>query len=75
MHSKLGFAVRHLMITDVCGVFAKLNGAFSVDHDATARSSLTIDIEVASVDTGNSGRNEHPRAIKPQQPSVDRNSA
>ena len=58
-HTNADFSVRHLMISNVKGHFSKVSG--NVDYDGKDLKSLKIDaaIEVASVDTGEKGRDEH----------------
>lgn len=60
-HSNVDFSVRHLMISNVKGHFTKVSG--NVDYDGKDLKSLKIDasIEIASVDTGEKGRDEHLR--------------
>jgi polyisoprenoid-binding protein YceI len=50
-HSTVGFSVRHMMITNVRGVFARFRG--EVDYDPARPEATRIDaaIEVASIDT------------------------
>ncbi|CAN5304337.1 YceI family protein [soil metagenome] len=58
-HTTADFSVRHLMISNVKGHFSKVSG--TVDYDGKDLKSLKIDaaIEIASVDTGEKGRDEH----------------
>ncbi len=58
-HTTADFSVRHLMIYNVRGHFTKVSG--NVNYDGKDLKSLKIDaaIEVASVDTGENGRDEH----------------
>ena len=58
-HTNADFSVRHLMISNVKGHFSKVSG--NVDYDGKDLKSLKIDaaIEVASVETGEKGRDEH----------------
>ena len=55
-HSRIGFSVRHAMVTKVRGSFNEFAGSGTVDNGAA---SLHIEITVASIDTRNSGRDEH----------------
>jgi polyisoprenoid-binding protein YceI len=59
VHSQLGFSVRHLMITQVHGVFTKWSGAFSIDPADLPKSQLSVEIEATSVDTRNAQRDGH----------------
>ncbi len=58
-HTTADFSVRHLMISNVKGHFSKVSG--NVDYDGKDLKTLKIDaeIDVASVDTGEKGRDEH----------------
>lgn len=59
VHSQLGFSVRHLLITQVHGVFAKWTGTFSIDPDDLSKSQVTVEIDATSVDTRNPQRDGH----------------
>ncbi len=60
-HSTVGFTARHLMITKVRGRFTSFVGAIHVAED---RLSSTVDatVDLASVTTGDDGRDGHLRA-------------
>lgn len=57
VHSTVGFSVRHLMVTRVRGRFGDVSGAIVVADDGTP--SVTAEIAVGSVDTGNEARDAH----------------
>jgi polyisoprenoid-binding protein YceI len=57
VHSSISFSVRHLMVSKVRGSFGTFTGAVSVAEDGTP--SVTADIDVASVTTGNEQRDGH----------------
>ena len=59
-HSTVGFSVRHLGISKVRGVFGSFSGAVEVVEDPSL-CSLQVEVEVASVDTKDAGRDEHLR--------------
>ena len=59
-HSTVGFVARHLMITKVRGRFADFGGEVVLGDDATA-STLQATVQMASVDTGDEGRDVHLR--------------
>jgi len=59
-HSTIAFKVRHLLGT-AKGTFSKLNGTIEVDRDHPERSSVTVTIAAASIDTGIAKRDEHLR--------------
>jgi len=55
-HSKVGFAVTLVGVSDVDGRFADFDGTISYDEADLTKSSVTAIIKTASVDTGNSDR-------------------
>lgn len=57
-HSTIGFTARHLMITKVRGRFASFAGTVTVAEDPLA-SSVEATVDVASVSTGDEGRDGH----------------
>lgn len=59
-HSDVGFAVRHLMISNVKGHFTKFEGQI-VTAGNRLRSEVTATIDMASVDTANAMRDDHLR--------------
>jgi polyisoprenoid-binding protein YceI len=61
-HSRLGFVVRHAMVTKVRGNFADFSGTIEVDGADPAGSSVAITAQLASVDTGDEGRDGHLRS-------------
>ncbi|WP_406863336.1 YceI family protein [Streptomyces sp. HUAS MG47] len=61
-HSSIGFTVRHAMVTNVRGSFAEHEGALKLDGSDPAKSSATIDVKIASIDTGIADRDNHLRA-------------
>ncbi|MFF0293239.1 YceI family protein [Kitasatospora sp. NPDC004615] len=60
-HSKIGFAVRHAMVTNVRGEFTEYEGKLHLDgaHPANSRADLVI--KVASIHTNQAQRDEHLR--------------
>lgn len=61
-HTHAEFAVRHLMISTVKGRFAEVSGALQVDEADPARSSVEIELDVASIDTRVEQRDQHLRS-------------
>jgi polyisoprenoid-binding protein YceI len=57
VHSAVTFSVRHLMVSKVRGNFDSFTGAITVDEDGTP--SVTAEIAIASVNTGNEQRDAH----------------
>jgi polyisoprenoid-binding protein YceI len=57
-HSQIGFAVRHLGISTVRGLFDSYRGTLTVgdDYDSVA---VDIEVDMASVNSGNRFRDEH----------------
>ncbi|MFE9427133.1 YceI family protein [Kitasatospora sp. NPDC006697] len=60
-HSRIGFAVRHAMVTNVRGEFAEYTGKLHLDGANPAASTAELAIQVASIDTGNEQRDGHLR--------------
>ncbi len=58
-HSNIGFKVKHLMISNVSGKFDKFNGTFDYDEKTKTLTSLTGNIEAASINTENEKRDAH----------------
>ena len=57
-HSVVGFSVRHLGISSIRGRFVEASASLVVGPDL-ADTSLTAEVEMASVSTGNEGRDGH----------------
>jgi polyisoprenoid-binding protein YceI len=60
-HSRIGFAVRHAMVTNVRGEFTEYEGKLHLDGSDPANSKAELVIKVASVDTNQTQRDEHLR--------------
>ena len=58
-HTRVGFSVRHLGISNVKGKFNEFTGSLVLDNDALKAATATI--QVASVDTGVAQRDQHLR--------------
>ncbi|MCX4805974.1 YceI family protein [Streptomyces sp. NPDC058682] len=61
-HSSIGFTVRHAMVTNVRGTFTEHEGSLHLDGADPARSTASIDVKIASVDTGIADRDGHLRS-------------
>lgn len=61
VHSEVGFTVRHLMVSKVRGRFATFSGQI-VTGETPLESSVTADVDLASIDTGNEQRDNHIRS-------------
>jgi polyisoprenoid-binding protein YceI len=58
-HSAAHFSVRHLMISNVRGEFTKVTGSATIDPVNSAKSSVEITIDAASINTREPQRDEH----------------
>lgn len=58
MHTQLGFSVTHLGISVIRGTFDRFSGFLTVG-DTLAGTSVTIEAEMASMNSGNTMRDEH----------------
>ena len=58
-HSAVEFKVRHLMVSNVKGVFGKVAGVVTVDDKDLTKSSVSATIDTASIDTGVAKRDTH----------------
>ena len=61
-HSNIQFKVRHLMVSNVKGVFHKVSGMAEIDDQDMTRSRVSVTIETASVDTGVAKRDDDLRS-------------
>jgi polyisoprenoid-binding protein YceI len=60
-HSEVGFSVRHMMVSKVRGRFTTFSGQLVTAEDPT-RSSVTAEIDLSSINTGQEQRDEHIRS-------------
>ncbi len=58
-HSKIGFSVKHLMISKVTGNFKDFEGTFEFDKDKGVLGAHNFVVKTASVDTQEPKRDEH----------------
>lgn len=61
-HSLVEFSVKHLMITTVKGRFGSVAGTLSLDAERPERSSASVTIDAASIDTRTEQRDQHLRS-------------
>ncbi len=61
-HSEVGFAVRHMVISNVRGAFNDFSGSFAYDPSDLKSFRATASIKVASIDTRNEKRDGHVRS-------------
>ena len=57
-HSKIGFEATHLVIATVEGRFKKFEGTIVID-EKLSKSKANLDVDVASLDTDNTQRDDH----------------
>ncbi|MFD8981469.1 YceI family protein [Streptomyces sp. NPDC059564] len=60
-HSQIGFVARHAMVTKVRGAFNKFEGTAYLDGGDPAKSTASVTIKTASIDTRNEQRDGHLR--------------
>ncbi len=61
-HSAIHFSVRHMVISKVRGRFTRWNAKLALEPADLARSSVEVEIEAASIDTGVADRDAHLRS-------------
>ncbi|MGH9863511.1 MAG: YceI family protein, partial [Candidatus Acidiferrales bacterium] len=62
VHTFVGFAARHLMVSTVRGEFRDFSGEILMDEKDLTKSSVSVAIKVASVDTKVERRDNHLRS-------------
>lgn len=61
-HTEIGFAVRHMLVSNVRGSFSDLSGSFDYNPDDLSTLNASALIKVESIDTRNEKRDEHLRS-------------
>jgi polyisoprenoid-binding protein YceI len=61
VHSEVGFSVRHMMVSKVRGRFNTFSGQLVTAEDPT-KSSVTAEIDLSSINTGQEQRDAHIRS-------------
>jgi polyisoprenoid-binding protein YceI len=61
-HSQIEFSVKHMMFTKVRGRFADVDGTIELAPDAHETSSVSVEIDAASIDTRVEDRDAHLRS-------------
>jgi polyisoprenoid-binding protein YceI len=61
-NTRIGFAARYAMVTTVRGGFTEFHGTAQLDGENPARSSISVIISTASLNTGQNQRDEHLRS-------------
>ena len=58
-HSRVGFTVRHAMVTNMRGAFSEFDGRLHLDGTNPSRSTAELVIKVASINSAQAQRDEH----------------
>jgi len=61
-HSSIAFSVRHMVFAKVRGRFGAFRGAVELDSSDLTQSSVSVEIDTASIDTGVGDRDKHLRS-------------
>jgi polyisoprenoid-binding protein YceI len=61
-HSGVHFSVRHLVVAKVRGRFATFSGSVKLDESDLTRSTVEVEIDASSIDTGVADRDKHLRS-------------
>jgi polyisoprenoid-binding protein YceI len=61
-HSSIGFKVRHLMVSNVKGVFEKHSGIVDLNEQDITKSKVEVSIDTNSINTNVQKRDEHLRS-------------
>ncbi|MGL5705543.1 MAG: YceI family protein [Tannerellaceae bacterium] len=61
-HTEIGFKIKHMMVSNVRGVFSKYTGTVETEGSDFSVAKVELDIDVASVDTNNTQRDTHLRS-------------
>lgn len=61
-HSRTGFAVKHMVISDVRGEFGKTTGKVTLDEKDLGKSTVEATIDATTIDTREPKRDEHLRS-------------
>lgn len=61
-HTYIGFSVRHMMVTQVRGQFHGVSGRLVLDRSNLQASTLTVTVDIASIDTHLGQRDDHLRS-------------
>lgn len=58
-HSEIGFKVKHMMFTNVSGLFETYEATITTEDDDFTKSSIAFTADVASINTNNADRDNH----------------
>jgi polyisoprenoid-binding protein YceI len=62
-HSEIAFKVKHLMITNVKGVFGKYTTTLHAGKNTPMTADVHVTIDPNSINTGDAGRDQHLRGV------------
>jgi polyisoprenoid-binding protein YceI len=75
VHSRVGFSVKHMLVTTVRGQFKGVAGKIVLDEANPASSTVTVELDATSVDTGVAQRDAHLRSgdflLADEHPTVE----
>jgi polyisoprenoid-binding protein YceI len=63
-NSELAFSLRHIVISEIAGVFRSWGGEMFLDPDDLTKTRIDVWIDVASIDTGSVERDAHVRSAE-----------
>jgi polyisoprenoid-binding protein YceI len=58
-HSRLGFGIKHMLVSNTRGEFRKFTGTAQIDTENLDKSSVTLDIDADSIETRDEKRDKH----------------
>ncbi|MDA0987977.1 MAG: YceI family protein [Chloroflexi bacterium] len=58
-HTSIEFSVRHMIVAKVKGRFGKVSGTIDLDEEDPTRSSIEVEVDIASLDTREQQRDAH----------------
>lgn len=61
-HARVGFQVKHMMVSDVYGSFGKFSGTLTTDDKDLTKSAVHVEVDTASINTANTDRDNHLRS-------------
>jgi polyisoprenoid-binding protein YceI len=62
-HTQIGFSAKHMMITTVKGFFRSVRGTIIYDEFDPSRSSVEVEIDTTSLDSGSEARDNHVKSV------------
>ncbi|TNE89939.1 MAG: polyisoprenoid-binding protein [Deltaproteobacteria bacterium] len=60
-HTRVGFRVDHMMVSSVEGQFPEVSGELELEPGKASTAEVTVEVQMATVNTGNDQRDEHLR--------------